>query len=316
MIAVKPEPAAATIKRQEGGGLPTNIFAGLSFPEVPTHAIQPPTYESVTEAKDSSNAESSILANVVEVKQTVPKEESPFVKPAAHSALSLASLYTTNDSEEVGAYPVLPASYVSATYDNARLDYQAEESGRISESSNMQMPVEYVNLGSSCPPEEVAAVENCLVTDLVAENSRLCSELADLKKSLGERYPSTMNPLAPPIVAPSSSESARLQQEGMIRGEVDGENHGLLQASGDRTKDGLKYVCCGTCRTWLSAPVTAVYVKCPQCEAVNFSKLQVMTSGSAKYAHKQRMICSVVLFALNLIPISTFHRRPHHLKTL
>lgn len=293
MIAVKPEPAAATIKRQEGGGLPTNIFAGLSFPEVPTHAIQPPAYESVTEAKDSSNAESSILANVVEAKQTVPKEESPYVKPAAHSALSLASLYTTNELEEVGAYPVLPVSYVSMTYDTARFDYQAEESGRISESSsNMQMPVEYVNLGSSCPPEEVAAVENCLVTDLVAENSRLCSELADLKKSLGERYPSTMNPLAPPNVAPSSSESARLQQEGMIRGDVDGENHGLLQASGDRTKDGLKYVCCGTCRTWLSAPVTAVYVKCPQCEAVNFSKLQVMISGCAKYAHKHHIIWS------------------------
>lgn len=277
MIAVKPESAATVTNRQEGGGLPTNIFAGLSFPEVPTHAIQPPSYDSTTEVKSSINVE-SVVGTVIEEKQTIPQEEIPFVKPAAHSALSLASLYTTNDTEQGSSYPELPVSFVSMTYDNARFDYRAEESGRISESANMNMPVEYVNLGSSCPPEEKTAPADCLVTDLVAENSRLCSELADLKRSLAERYPSTMNPLAPPNVAPSSSESARLQQEGMIRGEVDGENHGLLQSSADRTKDGLKYVCCGTCRTWLSAPVTACYVKCPQCDAVNFSKIQVIIS--------------------------------------
>ena len=283
MIAVKPESAATVINRQEGGGLPTNIFAGLSFPEVPTHAIQPPSYDSAAEVKSLINVESSVVGTVIEEKQ--PQEEIPFVKPAAHSALSLASLYTTNDTEQGSSYPELPVSFVSMTHDNARFDYRAEESGKISESANMNMPVEYVNLGSSCPPEEKTAPAICLVTDLVAENSRLCSELADLKRSLAERYPSTMNPLAPQNVVPSSSESARLQQEGMIRGDVDGENHGLLQSSADRTKDGIKYVCCGTCRTWLSAPVTATYVKCPQCDAVNFSKLQVITFCIPTFLH-------------------------------
>ena len=316
MIAVKPEPAAAVINRREGGGLPTNIFAGLSFPEVPTHAIQPPTYESVADVKDSGNAESVVVANVVEVKLTVPKEEVPFVKPAAHSALSLASLYTTTESEQGVSYPELPVSFVSMTYDNARFDYRAEESGSFTESSNTQMPVEYVNLGSSCPPEEKTATESCLVTDLVAENSRLCSELADLKKSLAERYPSTINPLAPANVAPSSSDTARLQQEGMIRGEVDGENHGLLQASADRTKDGMKYVCCGTCRTWLSAPVTAVYVKCPQCDAVNFSKLQVIVSVRRVFQLQDYPLCWMELFAPNSVSTFIFYRRPQHLNRL
>jgi hypothetical protein len=31
----------------------------------------------------------------------------------------------------------------------------------------------------------------------------------------------------------------------------------------------LKYVCCGKCKQWLSAPLDAVYVFCPGCQSVN-----------------------------------------------
>jgi LSD1 subclass zinc finger protein len=43
---------------------------------------------------------------------------------------------------------------------------------------------------------------------------------------------------------------------------------GLAQQTASQTQ-ALKYVCCGNCRQWLSAPREATYVYCPGCEAVN-----------------------------------------------
>jgi LSD1 subclass zinc finger protein len=34
-------------------------------------------------------------------------------------------------------------------------------------------------------------------------------------------------------------------------------------------REGVKYVCCGSCRQWLLAPKDAMLVACSRCEAIN-----------------------------------------------
>jgi LSD1 subclass zinc finger protein len=44
---------------------------------------------------------------------------------------------------------------------------------------------------------------------------------------------------------------------------------------------GLKYVCCGSCRQWLSAPIESQYVYCPGCESVNNCRTDTQQSSTS-----------------------------------
>lgn len=277
MIASKPESASSQgLKQHESGGLPINIFAGLSFPEVPKHAINhiaTPVIDSAAPSLGGAELKSiddSAVANEIEKKKEWRSEEIAVNHRITHSAQSLASLYSKSETDATESYPQLPVSIVSMTYNNAHR-YDSPEIGsiRTAEPRAGDVTMEPLPLESSCPHDELKSGENSLVTDLITENARLSAELKDLKKSLGEKFPSTQNASRTETVVPSSSNGVSMQQEGMIRGERDEEDHGLLQAQTDSNKEGIKYVCCGSCRTWLSAPASAMFVKCPGCESVN-----------------------------------------------
>jgi LSD1 subclass zinc finger protein len=285
MIASKPESASSQgLRQHESGGLPLNIFAGLSFPEVPKHAINhiassvpdhATTNLSEAELKPSDD---SLLINEVKNKQEYRSEETTVNHRIVHSAQSLASLYSTSEAHTSESYPQLPVSIVSMTYNNThRYDLPETGSIRIAEPTPVSIIIEPPPSESSCPHDEQKSGENTLVTDLITENARLSSELEGLRKSLGERFPSTQTAPRVESMVPSSSNGVSMQQEGMIRGERDEENHGLLQAQTDSNKEGIKYVCCGSCRTWLSAPASAMFVRCPGCESVNNCEQLVRT---------------------------------------
>lgn len=277
MIASKPESTSSQgLRQHESGGLPLNIFAGLSFPEVPKHAINH-IASTVTDhgtinlgEAELKPVEVSVLTNEVNNKQEYRSEETIVNHRISHSAQSLASLYSTSEADNSGSYPQLPVSIVPMTYNNThRYDLPEAGSIRIAEPAIGSITIEPPPLESSCPHDEQKSGDNTLVTDLITENARLSSELEGLRKSLGERFPSTQTAPRVESAVSSSSNGVSVQQEGMIRGERDEENHGLLQAQTDSNKEGIKYVCCGSCRTWLSAPASAMFVRCPGCESVN-----------------------------------------------
>lgn len=54
--------------------------------------------------------------------------------------------------------------------------------------------------------------------------------------------------------------------------------------SQQQTQQQMKYVCCGNCRQWLSAPRDATYVYCPGCEAVNNCALAPSAAPAAERA--------------------------------
>jgi LSD1 subclass zinc finger protein len=284
MIASKPESSSQGLRQHEGGGLPLNIFAGLSFPEVPKHAINH-VASSVTDhgaivlgEAELKPVDDVVSTNEINNKQEYRSDETTVNHRITHSAQSLASLYSTNETDTSESYPQLPISIVPMTYNNThRYDLPEIGSIRIAESTPGSIVIEPPPLESSCPHDEQKSGENTLVTDLITENARLSSELEGLRKSLGERFPSTQTAPRVESTVPSSSTGVNMQQEGMIRGERDEEDHGLLQAQTDSNKEGIKYVCCGSCRTWLSAPASAMFVRCPGCESVNNCEQLVRT---------------------------------------
>lgn len=272
MIASKPEAVSVNHQRQhENTGLPVNIFAGLSFPEVPTHDLYPPSYVAATATDhcDSTSVKNSSESDEVMGYQPRTTLETPTNHRISHTAQSLASLYAVNDTEAVGIYPDLPVSIVSMTYSHDTRYDSGTGSAVADEIDVRDVSRETHNPESSCPPADAPHVETCLVTDLMSENARLSSELEDLKKSLATKYPSTATAPAAAKSVTSSSAALGVQQVGMIRGERDEENHGLLQASTDPSQPGVKYVCCGNCRMWSSAPINALRVKCPGCDSIN-----------------------------------------------
>ena len=251
----------------ESEGPLQNLFAGLSFPEVPTNnpsllvikdnvvECSPPMYEqTVTDIG---------VESMPSVKEKIEEQ------PVIHTAQSLASLYQTAEttSQPARNYPELPISIVSMRcgtmnqYDYT--DLQQQELSVIIDSAN-------------CNQIKTDA-ESCLVSDLIAENARLCSEVEHLKRSL---LPSGVTVDGANTRAPSSSETIiRGQEDDMVRGDPSDELHSLLLQQGSpQTEVGLKYVCCGSCRTWLSAPNDASYVRCPGCDSVNNCTPQVMRS--------------------------------------
>lgn len=283
MIASKPEAVSVSHQTQlENTGLPVNIFAGLSFPEVPTHDLYPPSYvaATATDQCDSTSVKNSSESDVTTDYQLRAIIETPTNHRVSHTAQSLASLYAINDTEAVGIYPDLPVSIVSMTYSHGTRYDSGTGSAVADEIESMNVPTENYNSESSCPPADAQNVETCLVTDLMSENARLSSELEDLKKSLATKYPSTVTAPGAAASATSSSAALGVQQVGMMRGERDEENHGLLQASTDSSQLGVKYVCCGNCRMWLSAPINALLVKCPGCDSVNRCDGMVRRKGN------------------------------------
>lgn len=262
-------------ENSESGGLLQNLFAGLSFPEVPTNVPSSSlTKEAVIHISSVTERESS--TEIVDECKPSMKEKLE-EQQIAHTAQSLASLYSSMDTTSLPArnYPDLPISIVSMTYSTTNqyeytdteqltdVQYQGQEAPTIVESANHNA-VE-------------ASADSCLVSDLIAENARLCSEVEQLKRSLLQSPPLALTVDGVSTRAPSSSDSiSREQQEVMVRAEGDDERHGLLQQrTPDQSGVALKYVCCGGCRIWLSAPSDAVYVKCPGCNSINNCAAQV-----------------------------------------
>ena len=283
MISARPSKAESTSftpehlqLNSESEGLLQNLFAGLSFPEVPTsnpslllikdnvvHCCPPMYEESGTEIAVES------MPSVVE-----KMEEQPII----HSAQSLASLYQTVETtlQPARNYPDLPISIVSMRCGTMNeYEYSGVEQSTYQGITDLQQKEHSIIAENASSNQIKTDAESCLVSDLIAENARLSSEVEHLKRSM---LPSSITVDGANIRAPSSSETiVREQQEGMIRGDQNDELHSLLLQQGSpQTATGLKYVCCGSCRTWLSAPNDAAFVRCPGCDSVNNCTPQVI----------------------------------------
>jgi LSD1 subclass zinc finger protein len=115
------------------------------------------------------------------------------------------------------------------------------------------------------------------MSDLVQENLRLQQQLQALQDSMAAGASSLVSPQQLHLQA--EEERRLIQQQSQIQQQQEAymahqqahrqRQQQQQQATSTAGDGSLKYVCCGNCRQWLSAPKDAVYVYCPGCQAVN-----------------------------------------------
>ena len=269
MIAARPTSSESTSvppqrfqQNRESGELLQNLFAGLSFPEVPTHT--PTTLVNKKPEVTSLDVEVIAADTSTVVVEECPVEEKAKEQVMVHTAQTLASLYSFGEttSTSSSSYPDLPETIIT-THHSTALRFENPETQHLinRDTDTLQQPTVSSDIDGSCP--DVA--EGCLVTDLVNENARLVSEVEDLKRSLLQSAPSAhVVPVPVPTTRDAPSSSSAMVRDGGAE-----ERQGLLLQTAEQTAPQIKYICCGVCRTWQSAPFEAAYVKCPSCEAVN-----------------------------------------------
>lgn len=115
---------------------------------------------------------------------------------------------------------------------------------------------------------------------LFNENLRLQQQLQELRSSSNqtnetqdlEALQRSMNyTLAQPVTQSNvyQQQQAQQQQQLLLQQQQAQRTQMLQQTVTQEEQQTLKYVCCGNCQQWLSAPRNATYVYCPGCEAVN-----------------------------------------------
>lgn len=211
-----------------------SLFAGLSFPEVPTTIIRgplpsPEQMELITEQPTAT--ESHTLTNNTIVQ-------------AIMQSTSLASLYGPTAPAIRRSYPEISNKLSSTVCTDPD-----ERVGLLSSSITTAQEREGVSDGANAT----------LINELMHENARLAEENARLVRMQQQ------SPQALPIHNHQSI------SQGPVGVAVSAPAQGIrIQGtSPPAQREGVKYVCCGTCRQWLLSPRDAVYVFCPQCRSVN-----------------------------------------------
>jgi len=211
------------------------LFAGLSFPEVPTTLIR----GSLQHSSEQQRPKEAIA----EQPTATPRPRNDTIVQAIIQSTSLASLYSPTAPATRRSYPELSNASSSVHTD----------------------PDERVGLLSSSklPPQERGGVPDCasaaLINELMQENARLAQENARLEQ-MRQQVPQALHVHNLPSIVEGATGAAVSAPAQGIR------IHGT---SPPEQREGVKYVCCGTCRQWLLSPRDAVYVFCPQCRSVN-----------------------------------------------
>eukprot|EP01035_Chromulina_nebulosa_P021279 gene21279-27571_t len=91
-----------------------------------------------------------------------------------------------------------------------------------------------------------------LISDLILQNQKLTQEIETLRSLNG-----------------SAAESS----DKILGFEIDSPAIGIAMSGAPDTTNspaqGVKYICCGSCRHWFMTSKDIIYVLCPQCEAIN-----------------------------------------------
>lgn len=241
----KPRPSAP--EESTAVGLPDNIFAGLQFPSVPTTR---PVYNPKPTSQPSATSE---------VKQGVEQSvELRTVKPASKpiDSRALSVLYQSEPADSSHIYPSIPTYRPTVTASAPQVGTML--SPPINTSPEMEESQPLLTSQSNAD----------VFLDVFTENQRLIEELNRLQRDMQD------NDSVTPTVVRSSSASNTGQRTPHIHISAPSSAsvaHGQQQTQqSPQTNDvGLKYVCCGSCRQWLSSPRDAAYVYCPNCQAIN-----------------------------------------------
>lgn len=308
MLASKP-----SISEQSDCSLPDNIFAGLSFPEVPTTILQKSTidYSSISfpevpntyvissskEAPEKTHQAQSnpVLAQnkieLVRLKENISKPDTS----------SLAKLYALEQSPVLATekmYPSLPSmvpydkkmqnvinqNFNHTLYDEkGELEMTNEYSSLLGDKSNLisntGQPKHPKWLIHEPLPQVVSAPnqENShLINELIRENERLAREVQILKQAQQQQPQSqTQADHGSHALDHASTEMSPQTQLALS-------NTALAFRPPQLGKN--KYVCCGQCRHWLLVAVDKNLVACPQCDAVNNCSLPEPTDATAAAA--------------------------------
>lgn len=277
---------------------PSNLFAGLSFPDVPTSLIVPrqrPLAHTALSSSvggggggdagaiaaplPSSAAEDMQGTEMVSMEGgssqgTVASAPQAPVVQAIMQSTSLASLYAPVPVATRN-YPDISGLSRGGGGQLRVVDDSEERVGLLH-----QAPQASGNAAASREIEAEAANAS-LIHDLMMENARLAEENARL---LREKAASDQAAARSPATSSSSSSTTSYHGPTIVSGpplsyaptSAVG-SHLSAPAQGVRIsgstppaqREGVKYVCCGTCRQWLLAPRDATYVFCPQCRCIN-----------------------------------------------
>lgn len=264
-MAFRPPSGSSSSSSQE-----SNLFAGLTFPEVPTSLI--------VIQKNSRKADSGVdVAPQMERVENVSSEtemteiqvqqqpSAPPVVQAIMQSSSLASLYAPSSTATAAKrYPDLSALRPSTVV--APTTTTTQFSASIASTAETD---EHTGLLSSAAQESDTS-NSALINELMAENARLTEENARLQR---ERDNSRLAQAVP------TSANGMYNQSTIVGNASMGGTGSMMHApaqgirvqgtSPPAQREGIKYVCCGTCRQWLLSPRDAMYVFCPQCRCVN-----------------------------------------------
>lgn len=230
------------------------------------------------------------------IKQTTHESEctSSIVSTPAQVTLSshqFALLYGSDRCETGVSYPPLPDGTPQMCYNGNMLESQPPpydsclgsqlNEGVDDEQEDESAPFLAPTISKSDPHSQQQPVTcgdpaDDVMSDLVVENLRLQQELQSLQDSM----------------APTSNSSTYYyQQQNLQQSQQQHRSQDYVQHPSNtqytqhtqqsqtstvsnstqqqQVQEHLKYVCCGNCQQWLSAPRDAMYVYCPGCEAVN-----------------------------------------------
>lgn len=188
------------------------------------------------------------------------------------------------------AYPTLPA-IVSSKADTYTINsyYKSSEIVEDNEPAEESTPFLSTTTIQSTNNSLLAYSNSRIINSQIQDDEQMARELQrQFTTSATTAQSSTMT--APPMTQLATSSSATT-----LGVEVD--QRVALEGVGG--SGGVKYVCCGECRQWLSAPNEATYVFCPGCKSVNNCNL-VSANNSVRKILTVTLLYQVYIIISNL----------------
>ena len=284
--------------RQNQAATSDTMFAGLSFPEVPSSLI---IMRGTRKVLPQSQHKMNVTTEGTVAEPVESTSSPPPVVAAIMQSTSLASLYAPATRPVTSLqYPDL-SSLASAPVAVNQIDRNNDRED-MSERAALLVPPTAVRAlrteTAATRPQFASNVgqSNELIHELMEENARLAEENAKLRVTINHiplqvgggavqvqpapgmlgqactRPQSNTHPTILPTASANHMESIMGSMGlGSIGAAIANPALGIrIQGSHPpQGRDGIKYVCCGTCRQWLLSPRDAVYVFCPQCRSVN-----------------------------------------------
>ena len=292
----------------------TSLFAGLSFPEVPTSLIVPRQRAAAEPGgQDAGHSRAEPVAEGTEMVSLESSSSAPQVVQALVQSASLASLYAP--APIARNYPDLSRISGSGSGSGSLARPRMAPSSSFSATGDADESVGLLSTAASAPPAvgddephsafatgtAAAAVTAAaaaatasatattsstsasadptnasLIHDLMLENARLAEENSRLQRAFALQQAQQAQQRVPAVVASPVGPQTQYMQPTIVSGQGLGA-HQSAPAQGIRVsgstppaqREGVKYVCCGTCRQWLLSPRDAAFVYCPQCRCIN-----------------------------------------------